>query len=93
MMLSTHTSGRGRGKHTLISIHSPLSRRAADEEGDYKACWDNSISRFNSKLVFFEVGVEREDGAEVWDDIDHEFGTETEVYDMKLQDIQVRGQG
>ncbi|KAF0294483.1 Transmembrane emp24 domain-containing protein 5 [Amphibalanus amphitrite] len=63
-------------------------RRAADEEGDYKACWDNSISRFNNKLVFFEVGVEREDGGEVWDSIEHEFGTEGEVYDIKLQDIQ-----
>ncbi|KAF0305419.1 Transmembrane emp24 domain-containing protein 5 [Amphibalanus amphitrite] len=64
-------------------------RRAAEEEGDYKACWDNSISRFNNKLVFFEVGVEREDGGEVWDSIEHEFGTEGEVYDIKLQDIQV----
>ena len=41
-------------------------------------------------MVFFEVAVETEDGGEVWGEIDHEFSTETEVYDMKLQDIQVR---
>lgn len=29
-------------------------RHEANEEGDYKMCWDNTISRFNSKTVFFE---------------------------------------
>lgn len=30
-------------------------------EGDYKFCFDNSFSTFNSKLVFFEIIVEWED--------------------------------
>jgi len=82
-------SPTGRILVTDIKKSDSTHRLAADEEGDFKACWDNSISRFNNKLVFFEVGVEAEDGNPVWDDIDHDFGaTESEVYDMKLQDIQ-----
>jgi len=44
-------------------------RKAIDASGDYKICFDNSASRFHSKIVYFEVVVESED-----DDDTDEFG-------------------
>ncbi|XP_034247611.1 transmembrane emp24 domain-containing protein 5-like [Thrips palmi] len=35
-------------------------RHEATEDGDYKMCWDNSISRFNSKTVFFEFLLDQD---------------------------------
>lgn len=58
-------------------------------------CWDNTFSHFNSKTVFFEVIVESDDDddddeRDPWD-IDFEnYGLNAEeLYDMKIQDIQV----
>ena len=34
-------------------------RKSIDAPGDYKICFDNSASRFHSKIVYFEVIVER----------------------------------
>jgi protein ERP2 len=69
----------------------------APEDGDYRMCWDNTISRFNSKTVFFEIIVESDDDDEDDDDrdpwdIDFEnygFMSPEELYDMNIQDIQV----
>ena len=65
------------------------------EEGDYRMCWDNTFSHFNSKTVFFEIIVESgdddDDEGDPWD-IDFEsYGVMSpeEFYDMKIQDIQV----
>ena len=44
-------------------------RKSIDAPGDYKICFDNSASRFHSKIVYFEVIVESED-----DDDHDEFG-------------------
>lgn len=64
------------------------------EEGDYRMCWDNTFSHFNSKTVFFEIIVESgdddDDEGDPWD-IDFEsYGVMSpeEFYDMKIQDIQ-----
>jgi protein ERP2 len=71
-------------------------RTEASEEGDYRLCWDNTFSHFNSKTVFFEIIVENDDDGgderDTWD-IDFEnYGglSPEELYDIKIQDIQVR---
>jgi protein ERP2 len=70
-------------------------RTEASEEGDYRMCWDNTFSHFNSKTVFFEIIVESDDDEDderdPWD-IDFEnysVMSPEELYDMKIQDIQV----
>jgi protein ERP2 len=72
----------------------------ASEEGDYRFCFDNTFSHFNSKTVFFEIIVESDDDDDDDDDnekdppdIDFEnYGglSPEELYDIKIQDIQVR---
>lgn len=44
-------------------------RKAIDASGDYKICFDNSLSRFHPKIIYFEVVVESEG-----DDDADEFG-------------------
>jgi protein ERP2 len=71
-----------------------VNRTEASEEGDYRLCWDNTFSHFNSKTVFFEIIVDSDDDDErdPWD-IDFEnYGglSPEELYDIKIQDIQVR---
>ncbi|XP_044259660.1 transmembrane emp24 domain-containing protein 5 [Tribolium madens] len=57
--------------------------------GDYKFCFDNSFSSYNTKTVFFEMIVEGDDNSE-WDDenIDMLGLRPEDVYEMKVQDIQ-----
>ncbi|GJQ69364.1 hypothetical protein Trydic_g6489 [Trypoxylus dichotomus] len=52
--------------------------------GDYKFCFDNTFSSFNTKTVFFEIIIESDDdfGAGDIDGINAE-----EVYELKIQDI------
>jgi protein ERP2 len=69
-------------------------RSEASEEGDYRMCWDNTFSHFNSKTVFFEIIVESDDDdddeRDPWDiDFDNYGVNPEELYEMKIQDIQV----
>lgn len=70
-------------------------RTEASEEGDYQMCWDNTFSHFNSKTVFFEIIVESDDDdddgeRDPWDiDFENYGVSPEELYDMKIQDIQV----
>jgi len=57
-------------------------------------CWDNTFSHFNSKTVFFEIIVESDDDdddeRDPWDINFENYGVSPEeLYDMKIQDIQV----
>ncbi|KAJ9579433.1 hypothetical protein L9F63_024457 [Diploptera punctata] len=67
-------------------------RIEATEDGDYRMCWDNTFSNFNSKTVFFELIIESEDDEDrdPWDlDLENFDGfNPEELYDMKIQDIQ-----
>lgn len=69
-------------------------RTEASEEGDYRLCWDNTFSNFNSKTVFFEIIVENDDDdddeRDPWDiDFENYAGlSPEELYDIKIQDIQ-----
>lgn len=83
-------------------------RIKATEEGDYKVCFDNSFSMFNTKTVFFELATATEesdenggDGGDSWEDDGGKAFYDglrlDEVYDIQVQDIKdsvakVRGQ-
>ena len=64
-------------------------RKAIDASGDYKICFDNSVSRFHSKIVYFEVVVESDDEEEM-DEFGNiegiergDYGGDTEVKDIE----------
>lgn len=61
----------------------------ATEDGDYRMCWDNSISRINSKVIFLSIRVYRTSGGvdplQLGDQFDF---TDSDIYDMAVQDIQ-----
>ncbi|XP_023712535.1 transmembrane emp24 domain-containing protein 5-like [Cryptotermes secundus] len=82
------------GRIVVSDLKKPENshRIEASEEGDYRLCWDNTFSHFNSKTVFFEIIIESDDDDErdPWD-IDFEnYGglSPEELYDIKIQDIQ-----
>lgn len=59
------------------------------EGGEIKFCFDNTISQFNSKTIFFELLQEDPDNpAEADSFSDLEGLTPEEFYEMKVQDIQ-----
>lgn len=65
-------------------------RTTMSEEGDYRICWDNSFSHFNSKTVFFGIMIENEyddDDDDIWDDGLDASVTAEEIYEMKIEDI------
>ncbi|XP_021916427.1 transmembrane emp24 domain-containing protein 5-like isoform X2 [Zootermopsis nevadensis] len=82
------------GRIVVSDLKKPENshRIEASEEGDYRICWDNTFSNFNSKTVFFEIIVESNDDDErdPWDvDFENYDGlSPEELYDMKIQDIQ-----
>lgn len=63
------------------------------ESGDYKICWDNSYSRFNSKTVFFGLIIESDDDNDqeaLWGEgIQGSPYKEEDIYEMKVEDIKV----
>ncbi|KAJ8961791.1 hypothetical protein NQ318_021393 [Aromia moschata] len=57
--------------------------------GDYKFCFDNTFSSFNSKTVFFELVIEGNDENEWGSDENLDFGIQADqIYEMKIQDVQ-----
>ncbi|RZC37450.1 EMP24 GP25L domain containing protein [Asbolus verrucosus] len=58
--------------------------------GDFRFCFDNTFSSFNSKTVFFELLVEGEDNSEWGSDenLDLQGLRPEDVYEMKVQDMQ-----
>lgn len=63
-------------------------RFEATSDGDYKFCFDNTISSYNKKTIFFEIIVERDDdewGSE--ENLNNDLAEE-ESYEIKVQDIQ-----
>ncbi|CAG9838813.1 unnamed protein product [Diabrotica balteata] len=57
------------------------------EEGDYRFCFDNSFSSYNTKTVFFELIVEGDDNGE-WSSENMKFNTEDEDFEVKISDVQ-----
>ncbi|KAB7502814.1 Transmembrane emp24 domain-containing protein 1 [Armadillidium nasatum] len=66
-------------------------RTTMSESGDYKICWDNSYSRFNSKTVFFGLIIESDDDNDqeaLWGEgIQGSPYKEEDIYEMKVEDI------
>ncbi|XP_069694045.1 transmembrane emp24 domain-containing protein 5 [Periplaneta americana] len=81
------------GRVIVYDVKKPESvhRVQLSEDGDYRMCWDNTFSHFNSKTVFFEIIVEdADDDKDPWDiDFENYDGlSPEELYDIKIQDIQ-----
>ncbi|KAG7163213.1 transmembrane emp24 domain-containing protein 1-like [Homarus americanus] len=71
---------RGEGSH----------RTTMSEQGDYRICWDNTFSHFNTKTVFFGVMIENEnddDDDDLWDSGFEASVTAEDIYEMKIEDI------
>lgn len=64
-------------------------RADAVMDGDYKFCFDNTFSSYNTKTIFFELIIENEDDDQ-WGngDIDLQGIRPEEVYELKVEDIQ-----
>ncbi|KAK8740856.1 hypothetical protein OTU49_002731 [Cherax quadricarinatus] len=64
-------------------------RTTMSEEADYRICWDNTFSHFNSKTVFFGVMIENEDDDDddLWDAGLEASVTAEEIYEMKIEDM------
>ncbi|CAH0559561.1 unnamed protein product [Brassicogethes aeneus] len=60
-------------------------RADASMDGDYKFCFDNTFSGYNSKAIFFEFIIEGEDD---YPDSTIEGLQPEDVYDITVQDIQ-----
>ncbi|KAK3880338.1 hypothetical protein Pcinc_015166 [Petrolisthes cinctipes] len=76
---------RGEGSHRITMT----------EEADYRICWDNMFSHFNTKTVFFGIMIESdldddEDEDEMWGNLAGTDITAEEIYDMKIEDIKER---
>lgn len=59
-------------------------------DGDYYFCFDNRISSFNRKVVFFELIIDREDengDPSSWRNDEFDGLTPEEFYDVKVDDI------
>lgn len=58
-------------------------------DGDYRFCFDNTFSSYNTKTIFFELIIENENDDQ-WgnDDIDLQGIRPEEVYELKVEDIQ-----
>lgn len=64
-----------------------IHRHRVTLEGDYRFCFDNTFSRFNSKTVFFELIIESENGSQEEDDWNSDILeglTPDEFYDVKV---------
>ncbi|KAK6640060.1 hypothetical protein RUM43_008337 [Polyplax serrata] len=62
------------------------------EDGDYKLCFDNRFSSFNTKTVYFELIIEAEDGTDVdlnvdFNGINRKLGIEDQ-YELTIQNIE-----
>lgn len=59
-------------------------------DGDYKFCFDNTFSSFNTKTVFFELIIENDDSNE-WEKEEINFqALNTDQYEVTLDDVQER---
>lgn len=64
------------------------------EEADYRICWDNTFSHFNTKTVFFGIMIESDldddEEEDIWGDLGGSDVTAEEIYEMKIDDIKVQ---
>lgn len=87
--ISFHLTAPG-GRVIIMDYKKPDKnhRYEVEEDGDYRICFDNRFSSFNSKTVFFEIMIDSdEDEKEPWDDLSEEQNQE-EQYELTIQVIE-----
>lgn len=63
-------------------------RADAEIDGDYRFCFDNTFSSYNTKTIFFELIIENENESE-WDSEENPEGLQPEViYEQQIQDFE-----
>lgn len=75
------------GRILLVDFKKPENNHRADAEmeGDYRFCFDNTFSSFNTKTIFFELIIENESNGE-WDSEENPDGVQPElIYELQLQ--------
>ncbi|XP_055626340.1 transmembrane emp24 domain-containing protein 1 [Toxorhynchites rutilus septentrionalis] len=66
-----------------------IHRHKLPQDTELTFCFNNEFSRINSKTVFFELIIEKEDEDAGWSNFDILEGlSPEEFYDMKVQDIE-----
>lgn len=80
------------GRILVADYKKPENNHRVDAtiDGDYKFCFDNTFSSFNTKTVFFELIIENDDNTE-WGKEDLNFeGLPHDQYEVTIDDVQER---
>lgn len=78
----------GRILHTDFKKSENNHRVDAKQTGDFRFCFDNTFSSYNSKTVFFELIVEHDDeDSNIWGEEKIEGLRQEEVYELTVQEI------
>ncbi|KAK4882572.1 hypothetical protein RN001_005891 [Aquatica leii] len=85
----TFTISEPMGRILHVDIKKPENTHhfQAQQTGDYKFCFDNTFSSYNTKTVFFELLVENDYDSDESDFNLAEGVSAEEVYDLKVEDI------
>lgn len=78
------------GRVLIVDFKKPENNHRADSKinGDYRFCFDNTFSKFNTKTIFFELIIEGENESE-WDSEENPESVPTDlVYEVQLQDFE-----
>lgn len=80
------------GRILIADFKKPENNHRVDAglDGDYKFCFDNTFSSYNTKIIFVELIIENENDDQ-WglsDEIDLQGIRPEEVYELKVEDIQ-----
>ncbi|CAH1176780.1 unnamed protein product [Phaedon cochleariae] len=80
------------GRILLVDLKKSENSHRSDAEipGDYRFCFDNSFSSYNTKTVFFELIIDSEDGDGWGSDEKFDFNAigDNENYDIRIEDVQ-----
>lgn len=80
------------GRILVADYKKPENNHRVDAviDGDYKLCFDNTFSSFNTKTVFFELIIENEDNIGLGKDNIKFHDSNTDQYDVTIDDVQER---
>lgn len=78
------------GRILIADFKKPENNHRVDATiaGDYRFCFDNTFSSYNTKTIFVELIVENEEDDQWGNDIDLQGIRPEEVYELKVEDIQ-----
>lgn len=78
------------GRILIVDFKKPENNHRADAQldGDYRFCFDNTFSTYNTKTIFFELIIESENDSE-WDSEENPKGVQADLeYELQLKDFE-----